>query len=319
MQISSEHITDGILMNGYRLVRMTDHRRKDMRTLHEAVYGVRVRPGHYPKKYDTGYTGKTNIGFIAYKGDEAVAYYGVIPCFVRYGGKLVLAAQSADIMTHPRHRRRGLFVALANLTYALCRAEGIKLLFGFPNQQALPILVSRLGWRITGHMECFVIPVNTIPLERLTIRLAALKKVYDAYANRVLRACLLPRQGISHTQEGTHRDNAYLRYKAYSHTMVIGIGGARVWFRIRDGLIVGDMDCPEGHVRYAIRELKKLASQLGLPYIRFQANQHARLHGLLRTYIAPFPTFPTTLKKIAPDEELGDAEMAFTYADIDIF
>jgi hypothetical protein len=45
---------------------------------------------------------------------------------------LLLAAQSADTMTHPAFRNRGLFVKLAGMTVDLCRRTQIAFAFWFP-------------------------------------------------------------------------------------------------------------------------------------------------------------------------------------------
>src|ERR1700744_5068987 len=111
--------------------------------LHAAVYKREVPVTFFINKYNPAYTNVMYTGFIAYnEAVQPIAYYGVIPCFLRHGSEVILAAQSADTMTHPGYRNRGLFVELANLTYELCRAEGINIIFGFPNQNSLPGLVN---------------------------------------------------------------------------------------------------------------------------------------------------------------------------------
>src|SRR4051812_11835714 len=111
----------------------------DMDWLHKAVYGHKRPPKFFLNKYNTAYTGAGHVGYLVYnQQQEPVAFYGVIPTLVWYNGKTILAAQSADTMTHPEYRNMGLFKQLANLTYALCRQEGIRFVFGFPNQNSLP-------------------------------------------------------------------------------------------------------------------------------------------------------------------------------------
>ena len=123
--------------NEYRVERLGSDRLPDLELLHKEVYGRWPAKNYFPRKYDTAYTGISYIGFIAYGPDGLpAAYYGVLPCFMQLGGKQFLAAQSGDTMTHPGHRHKGLFVALANRTYELCRQKGIQLIYGFPNQNS---------------------------------------------------------------------------------------------------------------------------------------------------------------------------------------
>src|SRR5678815_258028 len=86
----------------YKIARLDAVRLADLAHLHRTVYGVTPEKDHFQRKYETHYTGIENIGFMAYDAtDRPVAFYGVIPCFIRCGSQIVLAAQSADTMTHP--------------------------------------------------------------------------------------------------------------------------------------------------------------------------------------------------------------------------
>ena len=131
----------------YIVSRISRERLKDMESLHEAVYGTPAPENYFSKKYDTAYTGAEWLGYIAYnKENIAVAYYGVIPCFIQYDKKIILAAQSGDTMTHPGFRYKGMFVELSKITFALCKECGVQFVFGFPNQNSYHGAVNKLGW-----------------------------------------------------------------------------------------------------------------------------------------------------------------------------
>jgi len=135
----------------------------DLTKLYEAVYNRPASHIFFKNKYNTAYTGVEHVGFIAYNSTRLpIAFYGVIPCFLQYQTNLILAAQSADTMTHPGYRGLGLFTKLAKQTFELCKEKHIRLLFGFPNQNSLPGFVKKLGWEVTGMMDCFTIPVGKI-------------------------------------------------------------------------------------------------------------------------------------------------------------
>ena len=133
-----------------------------MEKLHEAVYERKAPKNYFNIKYNSAYTGVEYLGYVAYNSDGlAVAYYGVVPCFLQCGHDKILAAQSADTMTHPKFRFKGMFVELSNITFDLCRSSGIRVIFGFPNQNSYHGAVHKLGWKMTDTMECFLIPINT--------------------------------------------------------------------------------------------------------------------------------------------------------------
>ncbi|HEY1164660.1 MAG TPA: hypothetical protein VGE90_05815, partial [Chitinophaga sp.] len=108
MRSSMENPRNQDIAREYKIVRLDNDNLADLEQLYEAVYGRRVRAGFYKDKYNTAYTGISCIGYIAYRlQNEPVAYYGVIPCFISHAGGRILAAQSADTMTHPGHRYKG--------------------------------------------------------------------------------------------------------------------------------------------------------------------------------------------------------------------
>ncbi len=166
--------------------RLSDDNLADVEKLHAAVYGKMPAARFFSMKYNTGFTGVQHIGFIAYNNDQLpIAFYAVIPCFMRFDDKIVLAAQSADTMTHPQYRNKGLFVELALLTFQLCRKADIKLIFGFPNQNSLHGFINKLGWEMTERMDCFIIPAAMFSWSGLLRKFPVLKNWYKAPAKLI--------------------------------------------------------------------------------------------------------------------------------------
>src|SRR5437588_761672 len=119
-------MSDNLTSKEYIVERLGKKNLGDLDKLHTAVYGKRQSAGYFGKKYDTAYLGVEYIGYIAYDNNRVpIAYYGIVPCFIRYNNQLYLGAQSVDTMTHEKYRFKGLFVQLANLTYDLAMDEGI--------------------------------------------------------------------------------------------------------------------------------------------------------------------------------------------------
>src|ERR1700709_1350424 len=100
----------------YTVEKLTAAKLADVEQLHAAVYGVTPPIDFFLKKYNTAFTGFEYVGYVAYNAQKiAVGFYAVIPCFIQFGDQYVLAAQSADTMTHPGYRYKGLFVELSNM------------------------------------------------------------------------------------------------------------------------------------------------------------------------------------------------------------
>jgi hypothetical protein len=317
MQISGANIINHQSDTSYRFERINAARLGHMAQLYEAVYDKKIPVEYYTRKYNTAYTGVMYTGYLAYNDSGLpVAYYGVIPCFIQYDNRLILAAQSADTMTHPAHRNKGLFIILANLTFELCQIEGICLIYGFPNQNSLPGLL-KLGWQIIDTLECFTVPVKTIPLARIVKKLGLFRNLYNSYCKKILKRYQLPQKGIPNLFDGVYRDHQYLQYKSYNDTFTIQISGALVWFKIQDRFVIGDMIGFENNAENVLNDLVKLSRKLGLNALQFQASPNTALHAALKKHYQPVPAFPVMIKDlgsgITPDK------LKFTFADIDIF
>ena len=306
----------------YKIERLTEDRLEDLSNLHSKVYSS-VSYDWYRKKYDTAYTGIQYVGFIAYNiSGQPIAYYGVIPCFIEYENRIILVAQSADTMTHPEHRYKGMFVKLANMTYQLCSVLGIHLIFGFPNQHSYMGLI-RTGWELKDRMDYFTIPVSKSPLKFLFSRSRIFKKKYDQYCASVLKKITVPVKGIPNSfiaegYAGISRAEGYLQYKTYSHTIVIDLSRVRLWIKIGKSLTVGDIEnINEQNFFAVINQLKKIGKKIGVSNIQFHSTRGSRLHQLFSNRYNAKPSFLVLFKTLRPG--IAAERIKFTFADIDIF
>lgn len=308
--------------NEYHIEQLNHDRLKDLALLHHAVYQREVPVGFFEKKYATAYTGHEYVGYVAYTNNgEPVGYYGVVPCFLHYHGGKLLAAQSADTMTHPGYRFKGLFVELANMCYELCRQQGIRLIFGFPNQNSYHGAVNKLGWQIAGQMDCFSIPVNTIPFARMANKTAFSRKLYENYANRILKryATTTHPDALSHNgYDGVHRDESYMLYKTYHQHHLLKLDHALCWIKLQEAFILGDLElADEKYFDETITDIKRLAAKLGLRKIQYHICQETEMHRLFAKRFEAVPTFPVLFRDLGFDQPLD--RFRFSFADIDIF
>ena len=316
-------MSDNIQKKGYHIERLSKVNLNALDKLHKLVYSRRHTDDYFAKKYDTAYTGVGYVGYIAFNEEHIpIAYYGVIPCFIRHGDKLFLAAQSADTMTHAKYRYKGLFVQLANLTFDLCREEGISLVFGFPNQNSLHGFLVKLKWQMTETMDYYDIPVGIVSLERLVKKLPFSRKLYVKYQDYILRDYLLPIKGIENSvlkdgYAGINRNAHYLEYKTYHETQVIKIGESLIWIKIRDGLIIGDMLCSSEDFDETIDKLCTIAFKLGLKRIQFHTSHQTRLSALFSDRYESVSSFYVLFKDLGSNIPLD--KIKFTFADVDTF
>jgi len=316
-------MSDSTENNEFCFERLSRENIKDLDKLHTAVYGKAQPSDYFVKKYDTAYTGVEHTGYIAYNDKhQPAAFYGVIPCVVRFDEQLFLAAQSADTMTHPKYQYKGLFVKLANCTYKLCKDLRINFIFGFPNQNSLHGFLVKLSWRMTETMACYIVPVSTISIESAIRKLPFLTKMYSKYRTRVLKNYLVPQKGIENSVfkddfGGLNRNAHYLNYKAYSDTQVIKIGDALLWVKFKNGLIVGDISCRQEDFGDMMIKVKKLAFKLGLKEIQFHTSHQTTLSDLFSARYEAISSFHVIFKNLGDPIALD--RIKFTFADVDIF
>lgn len=306
----------------YHFERLCKKNIGDLDKLYTAVYGHPRPAGYFIQKYDTAYTGVEYTGFIAYtEQNEPVAYYGVVPCFIKYEGKSILAAQSVDTMTHSVHRLKGLFIQLAKRTFKLCAREGIKIIFGFPNQNSLKGFIN-LDWETTEIMELYLIPVETIPLESIAEHTPLLGKLYKEYQHQVLKKYLLPQKGIENSVlsdgfAGINRDEEYLNHKDCHELQVLRIGKALLWVKIKNAFIIGDIICADKDFDDMMHKVHKLASILGLKQVQFQTSPDTTASGLFSKRYHFIPSFHVMFKDLGCN--IRPEKIKFTFADIDTF
>ena len=307
----------------FTIERLSKERLKDVESIYEAVYYKKPVANYFPIKYNTAYTGAEYVGYVAYDRDNTpVGYYGVIPCFLELENKKILAAQSADTMTHPAFRKKGMFVTLANMTFELCKTIGIQTIFGFPNQHSLHGFLNNLKWEMKDSMSAFMIPVNAFPLARWCQKLRMTKTLYSRYVNVLLKKSTLPMQIIANSSiadefGGVVRDKSFEISKSYHNRKVLKFENSIVWCKITNELIIGDLEVEPESFPKLMKELKMVAFRLGLTRIQFHSSTGTTLYALFSMQYPSVPSYPVIFLDLNSGIELD--KFKFTLADVDIF
>jgi hypothetical protein len=85
---------------------------------------------------------------------------GALPRVLRIGGTRVPAAVLCDFVVDKRHRVAGAAVSLQRKLAETCFADGIKILYGFPNRSAFPVF-ARVGFKTVGSATMMVRPLRS--------------------------------------------------------------------------------------------------------------------------------------------------------------
>ena len=274
------------MSEGYHIQRISFDRLKDLIPLYADAFNKMAKLEYFQNKFATKVFGAEYIGYIAYAENETpAAYYGLFPCLAELDGRTILSATSGDTMTHSAHRGKGLFMQLAERTYALAKESGIKFAFGFPNQDSLKGSI-KLGWEYKGeHLRFFSVKVNTLPFAKLAkkLNLQNRKTSLGVYFPNSLR------------EDGgaVIHNNDFFAYKSYSPKYVEEIGGSRVWMKVDGALKVGDVERNAAFdAEKFLEELKRYAFKRGITEIQFMVSNDTWLEKKLSAILPGMDAFP---------------------------
>jgi hypothetical protein len=312
-------------MTTYTFKKLTIENLSDLIPIYENAFGKIVTNEFLINKMNPKIFGENCIGYIAYNQNKTPsAFYGVYPCQIEYQGKLFLAAQSGDTMTHSAHTGKGLFTQLAQKTYDYCKENGFHLVFGFPNENSFPGFVKRLGWTHFDDMTPYLIRVKCIPWIRLknTFRLPQL--IHDRWCRfnlkKITKGTPFKSSCLSSEIAVVDHSNNFFAYKTYAENYLIQLNGINIWVNFDDTfLFIGDIEkCVEPDFEKTIQALKKLAYKMGLPHLRFHASSNTWGERLFKKYGVPmevnYPVGGINFTNTIPLEKLK-----FTGADNDTF
>lgn len=175
-------------MGEYSFFQIDDQSYKSIKELYWRSFKLHTRLKEIGNKYDTSCFGLKNIGYLAKdKSGDLAAYYGVFPIRMSLMGKDILVAQSADTMTAPEHRKKGLFTLLAKKTYEKAAETGIRFVFGFPNDNSLPGFQRNLDWKFYGVMKSWKFNNKTLPISELAHKFRIIQPFYQFFCRNRLK------------------------------------------------------------------------------------------------------------------------------------
>ena len=311
----------------YKFERITGDSYNKIRELSKRSFGIDRTELSIANKYNTEMFGKVNIGVLAEtKENELAAFYGVFPLVLEYKERKYLVAQSGDTMTAPEHRKKGLFTKLAKLTYAIAEKEGVKAVFGFPNENSYPGFKNKLNWIFTGAMQRFRIRVRTIPFCEASNKYKFWRPVYRSFFKARIRKynIVLSEENIKHFRSNQNvacikKDLNYFKYKLLdSYNRLIRINGFLMLVKTVAHLQIGVVGYFEKHrTEDFLQVVKRLSRRMGCRDVIFIMSQNHWLFDYLIEKHAHEESLPIGFYMI--DEALDPGLVEFTQSDYDTF
>lgn len=119
----------------------------EIRHLFLAAFGREISSDFWQWSYIDVPSGDPVVS-LYYEEGELLGHYGAVPIKMRGSGEQIITYRSMTSMVHPKGQGKGLFVELGKKCYIEMRKNGVPLVFGFPNLQALPGRKKYLDWKI---------------------------------------------------------------------------------------------------------------------------------------------------------------------------
>lgn len=145
------------------------------------------------------------------------AHYATVPRQLLLNGQVHRAAQSLDVMTSREWQGRGLYLRMAPPVYERLAADGVEVVFGFPNDDAAPGFFGPLGWENLGPVPLLGRP---LPRGMAIARLPALRRGAALRSGSLVEVAEVPEQVESLWQRiapqlrvAVVRDHAFLRWR----------------------------------------------------------------------------------------------------------
>jgi hypothetical protein len=307
----------------YRIVRANHNNIKDLSRLFKESRGLDISVEYLQNKYNTAYTKKTYLAHFAYAKDGTpAAFFCLFPGFLRINGIKNLSGQSADIITHKDHQRKGLFGLLGRETEKLALEEGVYYLYAFPNDNSFPGFMRSLNWHHVGDFHQYIFKVKGIPIFRI-LRKLRMQFLYRIWASIITRNSSKPtdiflNSQINSTHDSSWKDNDFYQYKQYNPSFLLNWKGLNIWAKIDGALIIGDIDLSKNYSAKEINiKLKNLTALLGLDQFTISASNGSELDNLLNSEYPFVLGVPIVFKNLQNPEQ--NLSLKFTGADLDVF
>lgn len=307
----------------YQIVRANHDNIKDLSRLFKESRGIDISEKYLQNKYNTAYTSKTYLAHFAYAKDGTpAAFFCLFPGFLKIDDVKVLAGQSADIITHKDHQRKGLFGILGRETEKLALAEGVNYLYAFPNENSFPRFTRSLHWHHCGNFHQYIFKNSGIPIYRI-LRKLKMHFLFKIWASFVLRNSTKPNDSFLNSQLNSKddcawKDTKFYQYKQYNPSFQLNWQGVSIWAKIEDALIIGDIDISKNSsAKVIVSKLKKLTTLLGLDQFIISASNDSEIDKLFKQEYQFEIGVPIVYKNLQNPEQ--NLSLRFTGGDIDVF
>ena len=290
------------------------------------TFNQQLEKSYFSKKFDTEYTGIKHVGYIAFSSidNSPAAFYGVYPCLATIHHEKIVIAQSGDTATLEKHRKKGLFKALHDLTVETCMNEGIQLIYGFPNPNSHPGF-TKFNWSTEGITQHIRMHIKVSFLIKLFRKIWPVK--FKHYQTKKINESIVPPDMIAVNFQDAiidpsnfHivRNSPFLNYKINLGSTLIKLTHGTALLSIKGNILeIGELfsnkkiDC--------INELIDFAAVCGFDALDMKLSKKKLmpLAGIKAKNIQVIKSSPLIIKVL--NEDIKNSVFEYTGVDLDTF
>jgi CheY-like chemotaxis protein len=119
--------------------------------------------------------------------EEILTFYGVLPRNYSCFGTPVEIGLVVDVMTHPSHRGKGLFVESGSAALSRLRRSETAGVIGFPIRNEVMPGHLKAGWKVQFEMPIYILPIGRSEVKNLKTMLIKVLSTLFEFSTRPLR------------------------------------------------------------------------------------------------------------------------------------
>lgn len=307
----------------YHYERLRENHLPDLAQFFEKIFGKKLPVDYFLKKYSRLNPSPYYYAFLVFCQKEIVAYSGAIPYYLQKGGQKELSSQLLDVGILPNHRGQGIFKELHGRIYNVLQEDGIRSIFGCPNQNLHRGLFKGMNWQKVHQIQRFHIPVQNRIAARLRYQSNCLhKKPPQVYFQPLLSDHpLLPASIDTPAFIAPFRNADYYNYKqSFGGSFFVAIEGIRFWIKTEGQvLFIGDMETPASaqELRGLLDILGQYARKAGIREMIFQSSPGTSLVHFFQELYPAQPSWTLGYDDFSSQWDMQ--QLRFVYGDFDSF
>jgi hypothetical protein len=229
---------------------------------------IKFSNNYLEKKYNNFFSKKfKNFGFGCFNNGNLISHCGLVSLEMSFANKTYYLGQLCDSVTHPDYVNKGFYTQSLKHLEKYSKKKGFNGLVVFSNESSSRVMKRKQNWKYLNTFKYYEINVKTIPIFNLFYKIKLLK-LYNLFVKII---CIVSNSNKAQSNSNkinyiaTKYTESFINYKKYNNNYRLKIFNNHVWFKLEDGIIIGDIEnIDEKSAIKVIRAIKFFCVIMGL-------------------------------------------------------